>query len=220
MISGTFHVMAQEWRYYAREKSLIHTLHLGELTSSQRGDTVLIAPVPPINQKGGNGYKFPALPLPGNPYLGANAKLVTNDSVIVTCFGGTNHLGQIIAQSKMSITVTPTIITMVPQEPGYFVVHAEAQGDLRTLHYYGPSADGSMLVELFKDSIGGTPIAKSNWRMQLINDRSGAYLNMVPHTSCETLVMCSGDALIAYGPNLGTQPPAYLSMWAYKVADL
>lgn len=215
MNSGTFHIMSQEWRYYSREKSLIHTLHLGQLTPSRTGDTVLILTAPPAAKTG--GFKVPQIPLPGTPYFGTNAKLVTNDSVIITCFGGTNYLGQITAQSKMNINISPTTITMVPLESGYFVVHAEAQGDLRTLHYYGPGGDGSMLVQLLK---GGTLIAQSNWRMQLINDRAGAYLNMVPHASCETLVMCSGDALIANGVNLGAQPPAYLSMWAMKVADL
>lgn len=58
MISGTFIPRAQEWRYYSREKSLIHTLHLAELPSGTIGDSVFIQIVPPTGTGGikGNGF--------------------------------------------------------------------------------------------------------------------------------------------------------------------
>lgn len=59
MISGTFHTISQEWRYYSREKSLIHTLHLGQLPTGIAGDPVFIPSVPPTGVGGlaNNGFK-------------------------------------------------------------------------------------------------------------------------------------------------------------------
>ncbi len=70
MISGTFHPMAQEWRYYSREKALIHTLHLAQLVTKKTGDPVFITPVPPTGT-GNNGFTIPKLTFPPiNPYGG------------------------------------------------------------------------------------------------------------------------------------------------------
>ncbi len=56
MISGTFHVTAQEWRYYSREKSLIHTLHLAQLPSGTVGNSVFILAVPPTGSLTAGGF--------------------------------------------------------------------------------------------------------------------------------------------------------------------
>lgn len=65
MISGSFHVSSQEWRYYSREKSLIHTLHLAQLPPSRVGDTVLIASTPAAQNQ--NGFQVPGLKIPALP---------------------------------------------------------------------------------------------------------------------------------------------------------
>ncbi len=59
MISGTFHTTAQEWRYYSREKSLIHTAHFAQLPTGIPGDPVFIPVVPPTGTggTGNNGFK-------------------------------------------------------------------------------------------------------------------------------------------------------------------
>lgn len=61
LVNEPFHVMSQEWRYYSREKSIIHTLHLAQLTSGTLGQTILIAPT--VNPKAG-GFNVPSLQVP------------------------------------------------------------------------------------------------------------------------------------------------------------
>lgn len=72
MISGTFHPMAQEWRYYSREKSLIHTLHVAELPTTITGQSIIISPTVPTGTTGGsNGFNVGPITLPDiTPYNG------------------------------------------------------------------------------------------------------------------------------------------------------
>lgn len=72
MISGAFHPMAQEWRYYSREKSLIHTLHLAELPTTINGQSIIIAPTVPTGTTGGsNGFNVGPITIPDiTPYNG------------------------------------------------------------------------------------------------------------------------------------------------------
>lgn len=214
MISGTFHTLSQEWRYFSREKSIVHTLHLSQLVGSNDGATVLIAST---SSTGTNGEHTPTSPLqvPPAPYFGINAKLITNSSFITDCYGSTNYLGQITAQSKMGIDVAPERITMTPEESGWFLIHAEAQGDKHTLGYQGPASDGKIMVQILN---GGHELAHSIWELYMVGEAAGHYLDRLPRTSCETISV--GGQFIAQGTNLGTQPPAYLSMWCVKVAEL
>ncbi len=55
MISGTFHTTAQEWRYFSREKALIHTAHFAQLPTGIPGDPVFIPITPPTGVGGGGG---------------------------------------------------------------------------------------------------------------------------------------------------------------------
>lgn len=58
MISGTFHVMSQQWRYFSREKSIVHTLHVAQLAPSLGGDTVIIGNTAAAAASKGNGLSF------------------------------------------------------------------------------------------------------------------------------------------------------------------
>lgn len=124
MISGTFHSLAQEWRYFSREKAIVHTLHLAQIPSSNAGDTVLIATTPPVSKQTGGGKGFPPMQLPSAPYYGLNAYMITNQSMQIDCYGSTTSkvtegITRISAQSKMQINIGPigggaSIITMTP----------------------------------------------------------------------------------------------------------
>lgn len=77
MNSGTFHTMAQQWRYFSRERSLIQTLHVGELPVFNTGQTVTITPVPPTGT-GNNGFSIPKFNIPIiTPYRGLDWTHVT-----------------------------------------------------------------------------------------------------------------------------------------------
>lgn len=226
MNNEPFHPIGQEWRYFSREKSIIHTLHLAQLPVSLAGDTVAILPTAPAGKDGG-GTSIPPMQVPLAPFIGANAKLVTNHSMVIDCYGATNHLGNITAQNKMSIIVSAiagnrAVIEMDPSESGFFIVHAEAQSDLHTLGYQGPAGDGQITVSLYKGVDAGIPIGQSKYKMKMEGGGwSGSmYLDSIARTSTEVLVPLLGEALFAVGLNLGAAPNAHLSMWAMKVADL
>ena len=69
MISGAFHVASQEWRYFSREKSIVHTLHLAQLATGTPGEWVTIMIVPPSGSH--NGFQVPHLDIPSiSPYNG------------------------------------------------------------------------------------------------------------------------------------------------------
>lgn len=77
MNSGSFHVMSQGWRYFSREKSIVHTLHLAELAPMVTGQSVFITSVPPTGTSGG-GFNVPPNPFPPiTPYGGINWTKIT-----------------------------------------------------------------------------------------------------------------------------------------------
>lgn len=222
MNSGTFHVMAQEWRYYSREKSLIHTLHLSQLVTPKPGDTVLILPVPPAGRLQSRG--IPPLPVPPQPYYGGGGNIITNVSMVSDCYGFVNWMGQIVTQSKMSITVDwggDTII-MSPQDPGYFVVHVEGQTDVRTLGYQGPSSDGAGTVQILE---GSNIIAQTTRKIFMggagwnVNQYIDSYLSF----AAEALVpnaTYTGKGIGLGTHSLGSPSSAFISMWMFKVGNI
>lgn len=214
MISGAFHPSSQEWRYYSREKSIIHTLHLAQLASSQPGKTALIASTAPTGKQTGGIGGIP-MPMPVNPYMGANATIITNSSIAITCYGSVNYLGQILTQAHMGIEVRPNQIIMTPEESGYFVVHAEAQSDMHTLGYQGPAGDGQITLQLLN---GGTLVDQSIFELFFVGQSANAYLDRILRTEVGGLFPGAGS-FTALGINLGALPAAAMSMWAMKIAD-
>lgn len=225
MNNEPFHVMAQEWRYFSREKAILHTLHLAQLPVSNGGSTVLIKPTPPTeNTGGGTGLNFPMQVPPGS--FGGAGNVITNTSFQSDCFGAVAYDGTITAQSKMGITVGPMgsadmRITMTPSTPGWFVVHLEGQSDLHTYGYEGPAGDGKITVEIYNGG-GGTPVAKSIW--QLFMDGGAGwtpvhpsfYVDSIAKTSCDALIYVTGPVL-GVGTNIGS-PPGFISMWMFKIS--
>lgn len=139
MISGAFHVMAQEWRYYSREKSLIHTLHLSELVTTHPGDTIEIASTAPTGNNKVPPITFP--PLPGvtgggftintpqpegtynATYDGAGGVLteyITEFQLTIIPCNAINHGG-------FSCALIPGEVTFVhAQQPGWYLITVAA----------------------------------------------------------------------------------------------
>lgn len=219
MNNEPFHVMSQEWRYFSRQKSLIHTLHLAQLAPDLPGETVLILPTAP--EKSGDGWHPPVPPLPGGTF-GGSGKIITNTGLILDCYGSVSYNGTITAQNKMDITVGPLgatekIITMMPTESGFFMVHVEGQSDLHMFGYQGIAGDGKITVQIFDGGIGGVPKAFNDYQVLMSGpDWSGTqYLDSLLRTSCD-VIFYTGGPIFGRGLNLGD---GTLSMWAMKIAD-
>jgi hypothetical protein len=80
MVSGTFHITSAEWRYFSREKSIVHTSHFGQVPPYVTGQSVFITPIPPTGTgnngfSGGNKFSVPVV----TPYQGLNINNVTNN---------------------------------------------------------------------------------------------------------------------------------------------
>lgn len=79
MNNEPFHAIGQEWRYFSREKAIIHTLHLAQLPSYVTGSSVFITPVPPTGT-GQSGFNLKSRPLPVlTPYGGIDWTNVVNN---------------------------------------------------------------------------------------------------------------------------------------------
>lgn len=124
MISGAFHTTSQEWRYFSREKALIHTLHLAQLPSGTSGDTVTIGAVPPTGTGGtkGNGFNVGNLTVPDfTPYR-------------TLTFAGTTGTVQ-----------TPYFLDFQFGTKGAFPgVHRDTQGVLNTVDAYWNCPSGAV----------------------------------------------------------------------------
>lgn len=90
MVSGTFHVQSQEWRYFSREKSIVHTAHLSQLPVFSTGQTITILIAPPTGSTAsGNGFNFKPQPYPGiTPYRGVDITNVYNNIPPIWQFDG------------------------------------------------------------------------------------------------------------------------------------
>lgn len=223
MNSGTFHVMSQQWRYFSREKSIVHTLHLAQLQASRRGDTVLIAPTAPTQNQSTTHGSIGPLAVPSGPYFQTNLTNVTDTSIVTDCYGCVNYNGQILAQKNMGINVISlggslAEIDMTPTESGFFVVHVEASSDLHSLSYQGVANDGQIMVQIMA---GGILAAQAVWRCRM---EGGGWtpahnaLNSIGRTAAECIV--PAGSFRGFGYNLGSViNGARFAMWAYKMAD-
>lgn len=222
MISGTFHVNSQEWRYFSREKSIVHTAHLAQLPQGNPGDTVLIASTAPTQNQGSRGNHNP-MPTPIGPYFQTNIFNVSNTSFIIDSYGCVNWQGTILAQKNMGISVGPlngalAYVDMVPEESGFYVVHVEVSGDYHTFGYQGVGNDGKVTAQI---AIGSTIVAQSSQKIFMNGpswDAVHNYINSIPRAITECLLPAS--AFRGIGLNIGdTTQGARFAMWAFKVAD-
>ncbi len=230
MISGSFHTLAQEWRYYSREKALIHTLHLAQLPSSRRGDTVVIASTPPAANNNQH-FHVPPLILPQTGG-GGNIQITLTKNVMSTCFGSFGIAKNILAQKNMDIDFNPwantqMTATMIPHEGGWFMIHVEAQSDQRNLTYLGPVANEQIGITVRKgDQFGHAYIQYSSGIEQVglvdaTHWNSNFYTNRINALWGTAFMDCGkGVPILFNGFDLGDPATATLSGWAFKFAEL
>jgi hypothetical protein len=215
MISGTFHPLAQEWRYYSREKSLMQTLHVAQMPSSNAGDTVLVMNTKDVTTNS-KGYGFHAMPFPSGPSFISNINRVTNSSMHITCYGSVGTGGTILAQSKMSISVAGVSqIIMSPQESGFFVVHAEAYSDI---HHTGAEGTGGKIT--INITGGGQLVAKAEAEIKEQGTQwtdPAIDLDFFRRLACGCTGLAAGGSFVANSTGLGGD--SAFTMWCMKVAD-
>lgn len=221
MISGSFHTLSQEWRYYSREKSLIHTLHLAQLPTPQSGDTVLILPVPTVKNNS-KGFSLPPFALPSGPAYGFNATQVTNQSMTIDCYASTNCAGAVLNASRISVQVGPiggalSQIIMEPQESGFFWVHAECYSAIQQLGNEGPANDGQVTLTILN---GGGVASQAVARAKMEGPDWTTHFDWVRRMTATTdCLVPSAGSFKALALNLGNPSDCCLTMFAMKIAD-
>lgn len=239
--------MAQEWRYYSREKSLIHTLHLTELVTGSRGDTILIAPTPPVTQTNlGNagGFSVPSLQLPtqGNGIV----DVTFTKNVLSTVFGAVGINKQILCQKGVIIQFSrwdsqQMRFLMTVQDAGWYFVYVEGQSDLRdpSQGYFGPF-DPSRGGQSQEIGVGANRQPYGFSATTICGEGSGIYqqgpmdgstspLHWGPNLYITTTHVTrahgvtdlgAGETVEFIGSFLGNAPAAYVSGYLFKMSDL
>lgn len=241
MNSGTFHVISQQWRYFSREKSIIHTLHLGELDASHRGQTVIIDSTPPINNPNDGNFSVPPLTLP--PTVGGGIGNVTfTNTVLSTCFGAVGVNQEILGLKNMIIQLSrwdaqEMRFLMTPQESGLFFLYIELQSDERdpSVGYFGPISPTTggqtqnITGHIGPPGLSAIVTAKSAIIQQGPMDGGTLPLHWGPGLYIKTTHVAraygfayigAGRALEWVGNQLGNAPSAYASGYMLKLADV
>lgn len=160
MISGAFHPMAQEWRYYSREKSLIHTLHLAELPATINGQSIIIAPTVPTGTTGGsNGFNVGPITIPDiTPYNGLqiNQSSFNIPPLWTTTTNSLATQNQSGSYGPWSGTISDQVPLRFiasyqwPATGGTYLVEAEATDSLAALNIMNPTE-----IQIFESSVQG-----------------------------------------------------------------
>lgn len=133
MISGTFHVMSQQWRYFSREKSIVHTLHVAQLLPTQSGDTIVIGVTPPVQANKSGGFSGgTSVQVPPIPAFGGGGVFIPPTGTI-PCYALYNFInGFTQLQESKNATIsfindgTTATITAQVNEGGLFQVGAKS----------------------------------------------------------------------------------------------
>lgn len=154
MNNEPFHVMSQEWRYFSRQKALIHTLHLGQLPQDTAGDSVFITVTPP---SGTGGFNVPPITLPPiSPYGGTTWTNSTNNyppmwvqtlDVVATSMSGTYGFSGTMGNFNPIINVANY---EWPQTGGVFMVQGLAIAGVNGSNEINPTR-----VQLFTSAVDG-----------------------------------------------------------------
>lgn len=230
MNNEPFHIMAQDWRYQSRSKSLITTLHVGQLPSDVTGETILIDPVaPPAMPPKPRGYGVPPIVLPPAPGGGGTINVTVN--VKCTCFGCVSWDKQILAQRNMDISMSPwddtvMTITMIPHEQGRFMYGLFGQSAVLDFSKF-PSTGIS--VQLLRGT--GNPLLTQNQVDSASNAitmggiidathwNSGHYITAISPVSLMGYVQSGKDAPLIGRAVGGIQAEARFSMWLFKIGE-
>lgn len=236
MISGTFHASSQQWRYFSREKAIVHTLHLSQLPSGTSGDTILIASTaPPASNN--NNFSEPKINMPPSSTFGGGATLNLQFSrnTLSRVFGSVGRDKTILAQKNMTIQFAGWSpqwreFYMIPGEAGWYMIYVEVAGDFRDINYQGPpNPYGNPLAMVlcnvaFSPSVvpinsnGGSAMIgffdATHWSTNMyISYQNGAR----GHAIC---VVDKGQVIRFQGVDLGNAPDAQLTGYMFKIAEI
>lgn len=186
MVSGTFHPISQQWRYFSREKAIVHTLHLAQIPPYVTGQTVTIPIVPPTGTgaSGGSSFRQGTQQYPTiTPYRGVNITNVTNNIPPYWLDGGLSLNSGTYSFSGTLTTPGPTLNYQVetqwwPSSGGVFLFLGECYP-----RFYPSNAgqsDGSR-VDLFNGAIapdfqnGYPSLQSADFFIQMVGDN---WINM------------------------------------------
>lgn len=231
MNNEPFHVMSQEWRYFSRQKSLIHTLHLAQLPADRPGNTVLIDSTAPQSDPYGRPWKQPPIVLPPG---GGGGTVTIYKTIKSPCFGCVSWDKQILAQRNMDISMSPwddnlMQITMIPHEQGRFYCGIFGQSDVHgnPYNYQGPAGNGSIGLTIRKtppipsnDVVGaGTAIYMAGV-FDPTHWRSTFYITSVISTAASGITMVAKDQpVVGTGNRIGAAALGHISMWMFKISE-
>lgn len=238
MNNEPFHPIGQEWRYFSREKSIIHTLHLAQLPTGTVGDTILIDTTPPAAQGNGGSFSVPSLKLPLGGGPGVENVTFTRNT-LSTCFGSVGVNRTILAQMNMDIQFvdwTPQIkrIYFIPKQSGWFMVHIEAQSDNRDINYLGPvdpdTTPPVVQAQYIRARISKLPVTAilgetasaivMNGLFDGTHWNSGFYIACTHVARLTIFVRAAvGQPIVLSGQLLGNEPDAYTSGYVLKIAE-
>ncbi len=214
MISGSFHTIEQEWRYYSREKSLIHTLHLAQLTTGTVGESIAIAAnASKLNSNLGLGsFGVPQLQLPGPPTFNATVYNTFLQSVGSACYGCVSDTKVITAQKQCGISIdswssTLLQVTFTPVLQGRYFVHMHGQSDQRNVSYQGPSTQGDMTMTGLAD---GSQVLGETVQLWQTNMQATQSIVNVIHSSLSAITQINSNMVfkITNAGNPGAVPGA------------
>lgn len=142
MISGTFHISSQEWRYFSREKAIIHTAHLAQLPSGTSGETVLIDSTSPSSSNN-NNFSVPPVSIPSFPGISVIENVTFSRTTLPDVFASIGQNKTILAQKNCIIQFAGWSAQLMqfyvtPNQSGRYFFYIEAQGDPRDAAYQGP----------------------------------------------------------------------------------
>ncbi len=212
MISGSFHTISQEWRYYSREKALIHTLHLAQLTTGTPGDTVEIASTASKLSQGlgKTSFSVPPITLPGPPSFNATVYNTFLQSVGSVCYGCVSDTKIITAQKNCGISIdswssTLLQVTFSPVYAGRYLIHMHGQSDQRTVSYQGPNNDGAFTQQCVTDG-SNTVISETVQLFQQNMQATQSIVNVI-HSSQTVIAQVNSNAVFKI-TNAGATSPA------------
>lgn len=236
MNSGTFHISSQEWRYFSREKAIIHTTHLAQLPSGTPGDTILIDSTAPASSNN-NNFSVPPVSIPSFPGINVVENLKFSRNTLPDVFGSVGMNKTVLAQKNCIIqfsTWAPSLMQfyITPNAAGWYLLHVQAQSDARNASYLGPTSSQSISCSIDRMPVGlqSTQIAGNSQAIQMIGIfGTGPNQWSTSTYSIDNQLMCHGQAIFIIPKNntvvftgqlLGNAPDAQLTGYLFKIADI
>lgn len=230
MISGTFHVSSQEWRYFAREKSIVHTLHLGQLppTGTKPGDTVLIDSAAPSANNNSSNFSVPKISIPAFPDINITETVKTTRTTLPNVFGSVGMNKTILAQKNVNIQFAGwdpfhRQFYMTPNQSGWYYFYVEVQGDFRDISYLGPGNNPNVFCGVgvgLASICGNQQEIKMSGLFDATHWNSNMYISTRLRSCAHGIAVIDANRTVVWtGTNLGNAPDAQMTGYMFKIAE-